>query len=511
MSRPSAYDRAIDGTTLHVLLALALGRPIEVSGSDWDELLSLAVRERIAGVIWSRSAALIRRQAPTEVASRWKRSAIVLGLHAERQLAELAAIVAAFSAHDIPTVVLKGAPLAQRLYGDYTVRPTLDSDLYVDVDHREAAARQLGELGWRRVTGQWPEEEKFERRIGDRIFVLEVHSSVIDDAPLDHLRIPVEHETVRLGAYELPAHSGRLLPAFLAVHLLKHHEKPLLWMLDFTTLWHSLDDTARTEAVAAARQIGMHRHLGWAVRLSSQVLAVGSSGPGVQPAARRVQRALAVKSDLGRVMQLIALSSSPWSACRVVGGRVWPGAWRGSWRHAPSYFAGRAIRWAYRHLVFESPALWDREPDSECQLSLAEADCVDRLGVELTASRAVWVSSIGENMAPAVPSFASAHLIPLGARRLQVGDVVLVRRATRHCTLERVTSLSDDVLTVKPDAHLTRESRVRRDAVLAVCDSVRVGGNRIPIDRRPYGNAAIVRAILHSRSPFRAATSVLHF
>src|SRR5207237_10110199 len=105
----------------------------------------------------------------------------------------------------------KGFPLAQRLYGDFTVRPVLDADLYVPAEQRDIAAGVLGEIGWRCTSGIAPEEERFERSVDTQTFVLEVHSSALDDPLLDHIQFPVEQRRIWVGGSDSPCHSGRLV------------------------------------------------------------------------------------------------------------------------------------------------------------------------------------------------------------------------------------------------------------------------------------------------------------
>ena len=487
---PNESVRTIDPVSLHVLVSLAEGRAPVAEPESWRALFALARRERVLGLTWSRSSSIIRRSAP-EVAASWQRQALTLGLYGQQQLEELAVAVRALRAAEIAVVVLKGAPLSLRLYGDPTVRPTLDSDLYIPLEQRAESARILANAGWRVTSAQWPEEERLERRVGEHNFVIEVHSSAIDDASLDHIRMPIEYVFMKVGGYELPAHSGPFLPPYLATHLLKHHEKPLLWILDFASLWRSLDEVEQREGRRAARRIGLIRHLEWAIELVHDIAAVASA-PG---AIHSIDRALELKSDFGRVAQLVALSSSPADACRVLAGRIWPPAWRRGWRAAPGYFARRAVAWAYRHLVFESPSGSER---SSSVLSLEQVDCASRLASTLAESQAVWVSSVGQNMAPAVPLFGLARIVSSSRRALKTGDVVVVC-SHGQCTLERVIRLTSDAVIVKPDALMTKEHSVGRDAILGICDLVQVGASRISIERRPYGNIGMMRAILRSR------------
>jgi hypothetical protein len=504
-SKPNESSPPIDGPSLYALIALARGRILSSKPASWPTLLTLAQRERVLGLTWSRSGASIRSAAPSDVSARWQRQALAQGLQAQRQLDQLGRTVARLSRDGIAVVVLKGAPLAQRLYADYSVRPTVDADLYIPVEQRLEGARILADLGWRLTSAQWPEEEKFELRIGDECLALEVHSSAIDDASLDHIHIPIEAGSVEVGGYELPAHSGALLPAYLASHLVKHHERPLLWALDVTTLWESLGESERDAARRAASRVGLSRHLDWAVRLAESIGEVSDRGLAAERALRTVQRALATRGDFGRVAQLVALSSSPAAAFRVIGGRVWPPAWRQGWREAPRYFAHRAVAWAYRHLVFELPTSSTESAVHEPSLSFDDEDCARLLMATLTQSRAVWVSSVGQSMAPAIPLFGSARIVSVSDGAPKIGDVVAIRSSERQCTLERVLRLEGDGIVVKPDAHLTKEHRVPRDAILGICDMVQVGGSLVPIERRPHGNLGMMRAIVRSRFATRSA------
>src|SRR5207253_3236092 len=102
---------------------------------------ALAERERLIAIAWRASGEVIRRQAPLAVSAKWQRHAVQLGLHAERQLTLLANATEALSAVGVDVIALKGAPLAQRVYDDFTVRPSLDLDLYVPPSQRGEASR----------------------------------------------------------------------------------------------------------------------------------------------------------------------------------------------------------------------------------------------------------------------------------------------------------------------------------------------------------------------------------
>jgi len=503
---PSASIRAdprIDTASLHAVLRLALGRPLAPGFDDWPEALALAERERLLGVAWKRSAAAIRRDAPREIATAWQRRALSIGLLVDRQLELLATTMQALEARGVAAVVLKGFPLAQQIYGDVTVRPVLDSDLYVQTDDRAEAADALREIGWRRTAGSAPEEERFERGAGTQTVVLEVHSSALDDPLLDHIHIPVEQRRVRVGGHELAAHSGRFVPAFIAAHLAKHHEKPLLWALDFFLLWSRLDDAGQADATAAAREAGLDRHLTWAVETTSNIDACGRELSAAEPALRNLREGLTASGDARRMLRLVSLSDSPAAALNVVAGRVWPLAWRRGWRHAPGYFLRRAAHWLYRHLVFEHPS--EASASDESSISLAAPDCEPRLRAALSASP-VWVVPADGSMEPAIPRFARARIAGDGVISVRPGDVVLACDEHGRCVLRRVTWLGNDHVRLEADARIGGEQLTSRSALLGVCDLVDVGGEAQATESRPHGALRMLLAILRRRRSTPAAS-----
>ena len=407
----------------------------------------------------------------------------------------LAEAVVALRTNAVETIVLKGAPLAQWLYGDYTVRPSVDLDLFVPEGSREAARTVLADIGWRWTTGNAPEEETFEYVDGARLFRMEVHSSALDDALLNHVAFPVEHRDQQIGRHVLPMHGGRFLPAYLATHLAKHSEKPLLWAVDFFMLWNRLQRVEQEEAIAAAADVRLERYLLWAVSLIQEMDVVRFDDADCSAAARSLTRRLAPRGDMGRLIDLVALSDTPSAAASVVAGRIWPSARGRDWRQAPRYFWRRAVRWCYRRVVFEQPA---PNVDSTEKISLADRDSGRRL-VDALRDAPAWVAPADGSMEPAIPVFAAAHILPVDRSAIGVGDVVLVQSAPGRCALNRVTGLDAADVRLTADAALDSERVVPQSAVIGVCDLVDVGGSRIPIRERPRGSLGMLRAILRSR------------
>ena len=500
MTRPagSRVDPRLDAASLYTLIRLALGEPLSIPVADWHALYLLGERERLLGLVWKRSASVVRAAAPRAISREWQRQAVLLGLNVERQLELLAKCILALNDAAVDAVVLKGAPLAQRVYGDFSVRPTLDVDLYIPAEQRSVAARVMGELGWRRTSGVAPEEENFHRTIGTQLYRLELHSTALDDPLLHRVEFPVDRMSAEVGGYTLPAHTGRYLPAYLAAHLAKHNEKLVLWALDFHALWSALPTGERDDALRAAREVGLGRHLEWALDLAHDIDACRFGLEDARPALARVATALAARGDAMRVLRLMSFASSPIAALSVVAGRLWPVAWRQSWRYAPEYFLRRAIRWTYRHLVFERPSAAARRDSSRLVIPLDAEDSAPRL-CDALRTAPVWIKPADDGMEPAVPVFGMVRVISSEGRSIRAGDVVVARGIGDQCTLQRVVSLGGDGMHLKPDAHFTGETVVSPAQLLGICDLVDIADQTMPIGRRPYGTLGLLRAIVTAR------------
>jgi putative nucleotidyltransferase-like protein len=488
----------VDVQSLRLLLRLCLGvEKVDVT-ADWSAILALALRERVAGIAWKQSADVIRREAPRPTSDDWQRRAVSLGLHCARQVAELSEAIAALSLAEVDVVVMKGAPLAVRVYGDFTVRPTLDIDLHVPRSQRTAATAVLESVGWHHASGVAPEEETFERHGPGGSFRLEVHSSPLDDPLLEHLDFPVECELVSVGESQLPAHGGRFLPAYLAAHMAKHRELRLLWMLDFHLLWSRSSSAYRKAARSSAREIGLGRHLEWAIAVTDDISASRLATEEAAEPLGRVGRALTTISDAARLRRLIALSASPSQSLRVLLGRAWPVAWRRGWRSAPEYFVRRAIRWAYRRSVFERPST-SIDPTQQSTVFLVQDDSATKL-VEQLRRAPVWIVPADAAMEPAIPSYAVVRVVPRGMREVTANDVVVMRTRRNRGALQRVCSLGEEEIRVRQDARFGEDSRASLSEVLGICDLVSIGNRTIPVDARPYGTFGLLRAILGSYS-----------
>lgn len=473
------------------MLRLALGQTcLRLSAAEWAESAALAANEGLTAIAWRQSSAEIHREAPPDVAARWRRGAIGIALKGRAQLDAVARTVDALRADGLSPTVLKGIPLGQLLYGDYAVRPMVDCDLHLPLEERSRALASLSRIGWRWVSGEQPAEETFEQMEPAWRGRLEVHSTVLDDPLLPHIRMPIERADVSVEGRSLPAHVGRLVPCALAAHLAKHNPPRLLWMLDFTVLWSRLSNAERSEAFEAAAEIGLERHLRWAERVSGTLLRATEAS---SSALARIERLLRHSSNAKRVLRLMLLSSGPLDAASVLGGRVWPVEWRAGWRKIPSGVLRRSTAWLYRHSALDPPddpkSAWSN-PAIELSTQNTPGDAA---ALQLRSLGAIWVRVSDGSMTPAVPIGAAARIVR--EREPAIGDVVLARRMEGEVFLSRLVHADASSCSLKADS-LQRHDLLPSQSILGVCDAVNVGGRLWNIDDRPRDVRGIVRALV---------------
>ena len=233
-------------------------------------------------------------------------------------------------------VVLKGLPLASRLYGDSAVRSSVDIDIFVPLPQRTSAERALLETSWSVVEGESPWTQTLSRIIGEERFYLDVHSSLLD-LNLRHLSAPGPAACdVVLGAVRLPVHQDDLLPAYLAAHAAKHMPASLLYDIDFHTLWGDLTCDQRAAASRQADGVGLTGYLTWMIDRSKAVVAAAE---GDRSALARLGIESRGRSAWHSVFRDVALAPSPIAAAQAVAAWVWPPHLRGT----PGPFARRCV------------------------------------------------------------------------------------------------------------------------------------------------------------------------
>lgn len=322
-----------------VAIALALGKADEgPPPREWPRTLAVAHGERIAVLGWLRSGEYIRATAPKEIVASWRATAVRADDLARAQWNRLCELVDRLEVAGVRPVVLKGLPLAARLYGDAAARVSCDVDLYVTPDERETAHEVVCAAGWRRWVGEAPWDAAYMRSGDGRMLYLELHSMLTGEALAHCGPLAIEAEAWDYEGARVQMMAADTLPVYLAANLAKHVPVPLLSCLDFAVLWRSLDEDRRRGAFVTARTARLERCLRWAVRQAASMADAASGDV-------RAMRRLGVRSEGRRAahghVRLIWLADSPGDATRVLGSWIWPRSTRGSLRLTRSFWAQR--------------------------------------------------------------------------------------------------------------------------------------------------------------------------
>ncbi|MEM8699685.1 MAG: nucleotidyltransferase family protein [Pseudomonadota bacterium] len=133
---------------LRFLAASLSGRPRPaLDAADWDQFADLAVeRHRLAAPLAAR---LQGDDIPTRIRDALETASAQAALEALAQKAETLRLLDAFAAEDLMPVLLKGWPLAERLFGAAGMRQAKDIDLHIAPGELPRAVRVLEELGYR--------------------------------------------------------------------------------------------------------------------------------------------------------------------------------------------------------------------------------------------------------------------------------------------------------------------------------------------------------------------------
>lgn len=461
------------GSAAAIALRLAMGRPIDGPGTiDWGAVHRVAASEYLVVLAWLRSGRAIRAHASAELSARWRRAVLANDAHGRRQLAAAADALATLRSAGVDATLLKGIPLAQRLYGEPFVRCTSDIDLFVDERSRMVAAHALDSLGWRRTSGAPPWHEARERRDGSETLHLELHSSIVCDH-LRHLPVPAAAAAaVEVAGVAMPAHDGPLLAAQLAVHLATHQLPSLLWMLDFHTLWTLLGRDERGAALAAARSAGLHRYLDWAIGRSTLLSAAAD---GEREALAALGMDATGRRDVHSIVRHVALAPSPIAALRVVAACAFPRPQRTS---LSAYLAGTSARIRVRgRSLLGQRRDYGLAPDGARPLRLERGELLELLRELGAMGRGVWVRAPGGSMLPTIPRGARVWLAPPSATTLSPGAVVLAVTDEGEPVLHRIVEVhADGTLCLRGDSALAFDPVVRSSDVIAEATHVLVDG-----------------------------------
>ena len=476
---------------LAVALRLAFGRPRPDDGrADWPLVFDVASRELLAPLAWNRSGLFIRRHADLGLATAWRRAAMAAYIRGGHQLELARDATMALDAVGVDPVVLKGLPLSHRLYGDPFVRCMSDIDLYVPAAQRPHAAATLRGLGWNSLDGNAPWHETWSTTYGDAEYHLELHSWLVSDH-LTHVRAPAPLSArVDVAGVELPVHAGDFVAPYLAAHLATHQLPPLLWLVDFATLWGTMSDAGRGRARDAAETAGLARYLAWAVDRGTLIERVADCDWEALGALRIGARG---RRDAHSVWRHLALAASALDRARLLGAFVMPRRVRGNLRAFAICTLAR-LRTRLRALGGTSRTYGAHlrddgqsgrpEPDPR-PWRLERAEMVSLTRDVVGAGAALHVRAPGGSMRPTIPRGALVRIGPIPGRGVTAGDVVLALAGDGEPVLHRVIAVRHDSILTRGDASINVDPPIPFERVIGVATHVRTGGEEWALGRRP--------------------------
>ena len=478
--------------SLALRLATERARPDDAT-ANWAEVFEAARRELLAPLAWSRSGAFIRQHADRSIAEAWRRTSIAAYLRGQQQLALLRGATESLEASGVPVVVLKGLPLGERLYGDPFVRCSADIDLYVPAEQRHRAAEVLRTLGWKRTDGEPPWHEEWALRRDDAEFHLEVHSSLVSDH-LAHLDVgPPASVVTSVGGVTVRAHAGDLVAPYLATHLATHQMPPLLWLVDFATLWSRFDARDRERAHFAAEASGLIRYLDWA---RARATCLWRAADGADEALGQLGIAADVRRDVHSIWRHLSLASSLRDRAHLVSAFLVPRRVRGS-LHAFAHFTLARLRTRLASLVGASRryAAPSRSADRTVRettvanmraLRLERGDFVSLTRDVARAGGSLHVRAPGGSMLPTIPRGSIVRVRGVPAKGVEKGDVILALTSDGEPVMHRVVAFANEGLVMRGDAALQPDPPTPMARVIGVATHViRRGRPRAISKRRP--------------------------
>lgn len=472
--------------------ALALGRePALPPPASWEPVLQVLVAERLLPLAWTRGGATMRRILPAAAVDGWRARALLELSAGERRAARALSIVRLLRGGGVPTILLRGPGLSERLYGSPALRPGGDVDLFVAEQHWPEADALLRGAEWVREYGRPPAESAY-RRAGERGFAVEVHCA-LDDSPLmRHLALPAPEWSERsLGGTVVRVHDGPLLPAYLAAHAAKHVLPPLLWFVDIHELWSSLDDAGRAAARTAARHRRLERFLDWGLACAEAISALAG---GDLAATTRLGFAGERRRDVHNAWRVATLSARPSDALHVALAWAIPPDDRRPSAAAVRRLAGRAGK----RLAAVVRKERSYGPAGAPPGALALDEPLHRLARDVMAhGGALWIRATGDSMRPAIAPGARVRLVPpCGASTVRPGAVVLARLPSGVTVLHRVISVDGRRVTLAGDNMPAADPATTLSEVVAVADLVDHRGQVRPVGTRRRGSVRRARRVV---------------
>jgi hypothetical protein len=209
---------------------------------DWEGLLTTARGGGVAPLLYD----VTREQnlLPSPLEARLRTDYFATARRNVLLFDELERVLGGLEAAGVPAIVLKGAALAEAVYGNPAVRPMADVDLLVREEHVPSALRALAAANYRAIPPRAYRCEVLARKPGETNAVIELHWSLFVPFYYQY-SVPMDWFWATALPLELGGASTRMLGPeaqllHLCGHLLLHHggaqEAGHLWLYDLAAV-----------------------------------------------------------------------------------------------------------------------------------------------------------------------------------------------------------------------------------------------------------------------------------
>ena len=253
--------------------------------ADWNDVVDVAVGHALAPLLFKRlKESDARACVPADAWERLRLAYFDSARRNTRLFRELRTVLGCLRSAAIPVIVLKGAYLAEAVYGDVALRPMCDTDLMVpraELPRAQAVLLDMGgvqqqpagnELLWR--------EHHHPRPVVLRDLSIELHWTITD--PTEPVRIDAAglwdraHPATTAGV-EVLALSPEDLLLHLCIHFgCVHHLTGLRSFCDITeTIRRCRGEMDWLQVADSAREWGAARYVGLTLHLARSMLGTG--------------------------------------------------------------------------------------------------------------------------------------------------------------------------------------------------------------------------------------------